>query len=275
MFLNHHTLLRFPGFKDKAVTFSYDDGTETDIKLAEIFTENNLKCTFNVSSETKTEEQFLRLKEAYDKGGHEIACHGAKHRSLGELHPEHAIRDILAGREVLEKHFSKVVKGMAYANGNFTEDVKTMLKYCGINYARTTLSTEKFTLPSEMLNWNPTCHHDNPKLFELLEQFFTPVIRNYYWSKTPRLFYVWGHSFEFEQKDNWDRIEEFAKKVSGRNDVYYATNGEIFEYITAFERLEFSVDDKYVYNPSAIDVYVNFIEKDVVAKAGQTVEIKG
>ena len=245
--------------------------------MVEIFNKNGLKCTFNVCSGSlysPNKPSPEKLIEAYSKGGHEVAVHGQRHLSLGEMPYEHVLKDVLADREKLEEVFGGVIKGMAYANGNFNEDVKTMLKYCGINYARSTGSTELFTIPSDWLEWKPTCHHDNPKLFELLEQFFTPVTRNYYWSKTPRLFYVWGHSYEFKQKDNWDRIEEFAEKISGKDDVYYATNGEIFDYIRAYERLEFTVDGKYVYNPSSKDVYINYIEHEVIAKAGELTKVK-
>ncbi len=276
--LNHHTLLRFPGFKDKAITFSYDDGTITDIRLAEIFTKYGLKCTFNVCSGGfggANKPSPERLKEVYDAGGHEVAVHGEKHRSLGELHPEHAVKDVLMDRIGLEKAFGRVVKGMAYANGNYTDDVKNILKMCGINYARATGKAEpKFAVPKDWLEWKPTCHHNDPELFEIADEFFAPVTRSYYWAHTPRVLYVWGHSSEFNQKDNWDRIEEFAKKVSGRDDVYYATNGEIFEYVNAYDRLQFSVEADYVYNPSAIDVYLNYIGVEVVAKAGQTTVIK-
>ena len=276
--LNHHTLMRFPGFKSKAITFSYDDGTASDLKLADIFTKYGLKCTFNVCSggfDSPNKPTVAELKEVYDKGGHEVAVHGEKHRSLGELHPEHAVKDVLFDRVGIEKAFSRVVKGMAYANGNYTEDVKQILKMCGINYARGTGKADpKFAIPKDWLEWKPTCHHDAEELFDTIDEFFTPVTRAYYWAHTPRLLYIWGHSYEFERKGNWDRIEEIAKKISNKDDVYYATNGEIFEYVRAYDRLEFSVEAGYVYNPSAIDVYVNYIGKDVIAKAGQITKIE-
>ena len=41
--------LRYPGGKLKALTFSYDDGVETDKRLIDIFKKHNLKGTFNIS----------------------------------------------------------------------------------------------------------------------------------------------------------------------------------------------------------------------------------
>lgn len=37
--------------KNKAITFSYDDGITQDIRLIEIFNKYNLKATFNLNSE--------------------------------------------------------------------------------------------------------------------------------------------------------------------------------------------------------------------------------
>ncbi len=34
--------------KNKAITFSYDDGVMQDIRLIEIFNKYNLKATFNI-----------------------------------------------------------------------------------------------------------------------------------------------------------------------------------------------------------------------------------
>lgn len=34
------------------------------------------------------------------------------------------------------------------------------------------------------------------------------------------LFYVWGHSYEFDVNNNWERIEEFCKMLGGRDDIF-------------------------------------------------------
>mgnify|MGYP000794294821 CR=1 FL=1 len=42
--------MRFPGGKKKALTLSYDDGVEQDIRLIDIMKANGLKGTFNLNS---------------------------------------------------------------------------------------------------------------------------------------------------------------------------------------------------------------------------------
>lgn len=41
--------MRFPGGKKKALTLSYDDGVEQDIRLIDIMKKNGLKGTFNLN----------------------------------------------------------------------------------------------------------------------------------------------------------------------------------------------------------------------------------
>ena len=31
--------------------------------------------------------------------------------------------------------------------------------------------------------------------------------KQYYARMYPRLYYVWGHSFEFDRKNNWERLD--------------------------------------------------------------------
>ncbi|MBR6728884.1 MAG: polysaccharide deacetylase, partial [Clostridia bacterium] len=55
--------------------------------------------------------------------------------------------------------------------------------------------------------------------------------------------------------NNWDMIEKFCQMVGGRDDLWYATNIEIYDYITALRSLVISADNTMVYNPSALTVW--------------------
>ena len=65
-----------------------------------------------------------------------------------------------------------------------------------------------------------------------------------------RLFYLWGHSYEFDDDNNWEVIENFCEYVGGRDNIWYATNMEIFEYIEAYKSIKTSANGKIMYNPS-------------------------
>jgi len=69
-------------------------------------------------------------------------------------------------------------------------------------------------------------------------------------------------------------MENFLKTVSGRDDVWYATNGEIFNYTKAFNSLIYSANGELCHNPTTTDVYFSYYGKDVVVRSGETVDIE-
>lgn len=275
--------IRFPNFISKAVTLSYDDGVRQDKRLVKIMQKHGLKGTFNLSSgllgeqylpeETSGHMSVREALELYIPAGMEIAAHGHKHLSLSKVTAAIATNDVITDRKTLENTFGVIVDGLAYANGAYNDQAVDILRNCGIKYARTTASTESFALPEDWLRLPATCHHDNPRLMALAKQFVEWTERSYWWANAAQLFYLWGHSYEFDNNDNWHVIEEFADYIGGREDVWYATNGEIYDYLQACNRLRFSVDGAQIFNPSSIDVYLDMFGKKIVVHAGETVKI--
>ena len=252
--MSKHIMMRYPEGRTKALTFSYDDGVRQDIRLMDILDRYGMKATFNLNSGLYPSEGGHRrmtaeeITQAYANRGHEVACHAYTHPFLESL-PAHAVADeILSDRKALEAQFGRIVRGMAYPYGTFSDEVVEVLKNCGIAYARTTVSTESFKLPTDWLRMPATCHHRNSRLMELAKSFVEKSLR----SRPCELFYVWGHSYEFDDADNWHVIEEFADYMGGREDeIWYATNIEIYEYIEDFKRLISSADGTTLKNPTA------------------------
>ena len=192
--MKNRAFLRFPFFKEKALTFSYDDGVIYDKKLIEIFNKHGLKGTFNICTDLFGKGRILAKEEAVNLYGNpcaEVAVHGHNHLSISNVDCAVATNDVLLNRKELEQTFGSIVKGMAYANGHYNDAVKSILKNCGINYARTVAQTNAFDLPEDWLEWHPTCHHDNQKLMELAENFVNYKRPSYFWSYRPKVFYVW------------------------------------------------------------------------------------
>ena len=80
--------------------------------------------------------------------------------------------------------------------------------------------------------------------------------------------YVWGHSYEFDDRNNWEVIEEFCKYMGGREDIWYATNIEVIDYMDAAKRLKFSGDNETVYNPSTASVWLQVDDRRIVEVKG-------
>ena len=270
--------LRYPGGKAKALTLSYDDGVEQDKKLLEIMQQYGLKGTFNLNSglyaaegtEYPTGQIHRRMtekqiNECFQNSGQEIAIHSLTHPFLEQLPGNLVIKEITEDRERLEKQFDTIVRGMAYPFGTYSDSVVEILKNCGIAYARTVISTFDFRMPADWLRLTATCHHKAPELMQLAKKFIEDEVD---WA--PYLFYLWGHSYEFEADDNWQVIEEFAQYISNRKDVWYATNIQIYEYTKAYEQLIFSADGKRISNPTATDLWLKYDDTICKIKSGST-----
>lgn len=264
--------------KSKVLTLSYDDGVVQDIRLIKLLDKYGIKATFNINSglylseDAKREKFYGRMKlseatELYKNSKHEVAVHALTHPFLEKLKKDEILTEILEDRLSIEKQYGTLARGMAYPYGTYNHEVIESLKKCGICYSRTTKSTENFKFPEKWLELHPTCHHNNPKLMELAKNF---VEGNSRFISDNWLFYLWGHSYEFDNNDNWEVIENFAEYVGGRDDIWYATNIEIYDYVKAYNNLQTSVDKTIIYNPSVMDVWFAHKNKTYCVKGGQT-----
>lgn len=273
--------LRYPGGLSKALTFSYDDGVEQDIRLVEIFDKNGLKGTFNINTGSFAKEgtvypkgqvhRRMTKKQTYElfaNSPHEVAVHTLTHPFLEQIPSNMAINEVINDRKNIEEMFGTIARGMAYPFGTTSDEVVAALKACGIVYSRTTKFTRSFELPmNDWLRLPATCHHNSPALDELADKFINEKP-----TRAPWMFYVWGHSYEFESDNNWDLIEKFCEKVANKADVWYATNIEIFDYVTAYKSLVFSVNGDVVYNPTSVELFFTDSRnnKNYSVKPGET-----
>ncbi len=251
----------FPGGKFKVLTFSYDDGRQEDRRLVEMFNKYNLKGTFNVNGGLTQDARIpvSEFKELYK--GHEVACHTLTHPTIERCPIEEVAVQLIEDRKILEKASGQYVRGLAYPNGSTSAEIEKLLPMVGIKYGRTVHSTGNFALPTDYTKWNPTCHHKRD-LLERGKEFVALHKTQYLY-----MMYVWGHSYEFTTDNNWNVIEDFCELVSNKDDIWYATNIEIYDYLTAAKQLRYTMDFSRVYNPFAFSIWINF--------NGEIVEIKG
>lgn len=225
--------------KNKAITFSYDDGVTQDLRLIEIFDRFGLKATFNLNSELLGQPgELIRegvrvdhiknkaedIKEIYKN--HEVAAHTLTHPMLTKLPDSEVIRQVEEDRKNLERLTEKPVLGMAYPGGgtNYDERVVRLIKEnTGIKYARTTISSLSFDLQEDLYTFKPTVyHHGNWDDMIALGKRFIALK-----PETPKLLYIWGHAYEFDINNSWEKFEEFCRSISGKDDIFYGTNSEV------------------------------------------------
>ena len=269
--------MRFPEGKSKALTLSYDDGVQADIRLLEIMKKYGLKGTFNLNSalfEHKGNHNRLDEENAfnlYNNCNQEIALHGDRHIFLDKVPLCEGMREMLLNRSYLENKYNRIVRGMAYAYGAYNDEIVQMLKSLGVVYARTTEPSYSFDIPKDWLRLKPTCHHRDGKFKELAEKFFECSPENEFKHRESWLFYLWGHAYEFDDDNNWELIENFAKRASQCKDIWFATNIEVYGYVMAYKNLIFSLDGERVANPSSIPVWIEIRGKTYRIDGGKEV----
>lgn len=259
----------YPGGKKGAVTFSYDDGPENDKRLIDLFDKYGVKSTFHLNGwkyAGMDERGLAGIREIYKN--HEISCHTLSHGFPTDMPSQSLVYEIMKDREILEKIAGYPVVGMSYPFGSYNSFTAPVFDACGIVYSRTTVSTRGFYIPEKFIEWHPTCHHKDAGA--LLDNFERQM--NTSWSFP--LFYIWGHSYEFRTEEDWAYMENVVSALAGRDNIWYATNIEIYDYVLAQRSLRISADEKTFYNPTAIDVWVKK-DKDIIIHipAGKTVKI--
>lgn len=287
-----YRFLRFPGGKAKAVTFSYDDGCRDDIRLANTITAHGIRCTFNINSGLFGKDSNAwhltaqEIREHLIDQGHEIAVHGKMHMAPGLSRPLDCIQDVLNCRLELEQTFGQIIRGMAYPDSGITNmqneadygNIRRYLQDLGIVYARTLGGdNDQFRLPADWMAWMPTAHHKNNRILAYCDEFISlnPDQENlYYANRFPRLFYLWGHSFEFEREGQWKLLDTICQKLGGHEDVWYATNMEIYEYVQAYHALVFSTNGKKVYNPTLKTIWFRTDNQKYCIQPGQTLDVE-
>lgn len=226
--------------KRKAITFSYDDGVTQDIRLAELFHKYGMKATFNLNSGLLGRDgalvrdgvEITHIKNPAEDvrkiyAGHEIAAHTLTHPFLPKVEdPAEVIRQVEEDRLRLSDLAGYEVVGFAYPGGGVNHDKRVadlIREHTGVRYARTTDSNASFDLQADLYEFSPTVYHhrDMDGMFELGEKFLSLT------PDKPQIFYIWGHAYEFDIRDEWGRFEEFLQMMSGKSDIFYGTNKEV------------------------------------------------
>lgn len=233
----------------KYLVMSLDDGVTQDEKVISVFRKYGLTATFNLNSGRLGEREEIPVT-AYDGNplrhdkvsakqvinglynGFEVACHGFTHALLPCLTPDDIRKEIDDDYAELFRLTGKRPVGIAYAGAtpNYNESVLRALKSDGkILYGRTIDETHGFSIPTDFYRWNPTCQFRGDELLPRMKEFFDLDPKN-----GDALFFVWGHSYEFDLGlECWDKLEYFCKEVAARKDITCLTCADFYKTIVS------------------------------------------
>ena len=84
-----------------------------------------------------------------------------------------------------------------------------------------------------------------------------------YYKSTPELAYHLHHPL----------MERICARAGGDPDTWYATNIEIYNYLTALWQLRFTAERDAVYNPTCLDLWIEVDRKPVMLPAGKVTRL--
>lgn len=223
------------------VTTSWDDGSKLDLKLAELLERYDIKGTFYIPKSYLDNPLGKNEIRMLDKM-HEIGSHTLSHAELSKVSLEEARRQIDGSKRYLEELLGHRIYVLCYPKGCYSKDIKEVVRDCGFIAGRT-CEHGSFDLPEDPYQWQITLHASNgsPLMsFRIWRRSGIPVSSLLDWERRAKLlfdlalekggvYHLWGHSWELERKNEWDKLERVLGYLSHRDGVRYMTNGEIFK----------------------------------------------
>jgi peptidoglycan/xylan/chitin deacetylase (PgdA/CDA1 family) len=225
------------------VTTSWDDGHKLDLKLAKLLEKYNIKGTFYVSpfylKDRLTEKEIKELSEY-----HEIGAHTFTHRDLTSISINEAEKEIRDSKIYLERVLGHEVNMFCYPKGKYNQKIKELVKKNGFLGART-CNFGNFDFPKDPYEWRITLHASNGSPLMTLKIWIQSKIsvRSLLdWECRARLlfdqflesggiYHLWGHSWEINRNNEWDKLERVLQYISFREGIKYETNFDVIKEV--------------------------------------------
>ena len=273
-------LARFPGGRRVALTTSFDDGHVYDRRIVEAFNAWGLKGTFNLNSAFLARDgiqvsggglEHIDASEVCGLyAGHEVASHTCTHPHLTQLDSAQIALEVLTDRQALEDLVGYAVRGFAYPFGAHDARVMDCLRALGLTYARTCVGSDNCFPPQDPMAWGATAHQFGSEQ-NMIQRFDQCCADPYFYGAI----HLWGHGFEFERRNDWAALDRIYKPLSGRSEVWYCTNLQLFDYEAARQRVVIAANRRTAFNPSANPVTLRVDGKLLELSPGATMQFGG
>ncbi len=255
----------FPGGAMKALSMSYDDGSEHDRRLVGLFDAFGLRGTFHLASSTLGQDYRVGRDEVarlYQR--HEVACHGATHADLGQLADADVDRELRDDKATLEALVGQPVRGLAYPFGTHDARIEAMAAEAGFAYGRGVTDSDDLRPPAAPMRLTTTCHHN--QAMDWGRRLIEYPADDLQWMR------VRGHSFELDgfmtadRNKDWTYMEAFCRMMADARGIWHAPLIEVLDYLAAAAQLQRAEHGGALHNPTSIAVWVR-------ADDGSTLEL--
>ena len=232
------------------VTTSWDDGHKLDVRLAALLQKYGIKGTFYVCPQDRefrrddllSNPDLQSISKDFEIGGHTIT-----HPHLTRIPTAQADDEIALSKAYLEEILQREVTAFCYPYGDHNDAVKAIVKKYGYSMARTT-KRYAFDIPQDLFAVPTTFHtyshySDLPKILPFAK-FSLHTVKNLWdWEnlaialfertcQTGGVFHLWGHSWEIEKYNGWQKLENILAHIAQKSNVIHQTNTEIIQAAT-------------------------------------------
>ena len=236
------------------LTTSWDDGYPADMRLAELLAKYNIGGTFYIPENNTEGRPVIQKNELVELGKlFEIGGHTKDHKELTQLRSEEAQSQISDGKKFLEDVLGHAVNGFCYPRGGYNSKIKSQVQSAGFVYGRTiknlfcNYNSDSFEVPTTiqfyphtkityLKNYIKHGHYQKRiKLFlsviseDDLEKKVAKIVK--YCSKNGTYCHIWGHSWEIEEMDAWDKLEDLFNVITKQfSHLKFGSNMDLFRY---------------------------------------------
>jgi peptidoglycan/xylan/chitin deacetylase (PgdA/CDA1 family) len=239
--------------QNKAViTTSWDDGHPLDLKLAEMLQKYNLPATFyvptkNVERECMNPKQVAEIAQNFEIGGHT-----SHHFDLTRLPLHEAKREIIESKQEIENITGKELLSFCPPKAKINAEIIKVVKEAGFAISRTArLFTRRIKDPFKI---GTTVHVQDhwvvPYINEAIMSRDKDMLRflvrhNLFFKRWDQIaiytlnfviehggiWHLWGHSWEIEENNNWERLEKVLRITSAiSKEAKKGDNSHLIEY---------------------------------------------
>jgi peptidoglycan-N-acetylglucosamine deacetylase len=240
--------------KRSFLSTSWDDGHPLDLRIAELLTKHGLTGTFYVPRSSQTpvmnSGQIQELSRAF-----EIGAHTLDHVRIDRAPDAEARRQIFGARQWVEQITGQGCEVFCFPQGKFKARHLRFVRDAGFRAARTVeLLSIAEPRSADGLQMIPTTVQAFPHRFSVYAKNaakrlaatpflnLAPAASSKNWVALAKkmlcrvierggVFHLWGHSWEIEEQQQWEELEELMQAMSlCRERCTVVTNAELCEY---------------------------------------------